>query len=74
MVGVVLCYVAASLVQHGEEGAKAAQAREIHDVLQLESMFERLCHQPVRREVGLHDGGRISLDLLIKYLACFYSL
>lgn len=64
VVGVVLSHVAASLVQHGEQRAKAAQAGEVHDVLQLESVLERLGYQAVGGEIRLHYCCSISLNLL----------
>jgi hypothetical protein len=63
MVGIVLRHVAAGLVQHGEERAQAAQARQVHDVLQLEGVLQRLGDQAVGREVRLHDRCCISLNL-----------
>lgn len=64
MVRIVLGHVAASLVQHGEQGAEAAQAREVHDVLQLESVLKCLGHQAVGCEIWLHYCCSISLNLL----------
>lgn len=64
MVGVVLGHVAAGLVQHGEQRAKAAQAGEVHDVLQLESVLKGLGHQAVGCEIRLHYCCSISLNLL----------
>lgn len=64
MVGVVLGHVAASLVQHGEQRAQAAQAGEVHNVLQLESVLKCLGYQPVGCEIRLHYCCSISLNLL----------
>lgn len=64
MIGIVLGYIAASLMQHGEQRAKTAQAGEIHDMLQLESMLKCFSHQAVRGEIWLHYCCSISLDLL----------
>lgn len=63
VVGVVLGHVAAGLVQHGEERAQAAEAGQVHDVLQLEGVLQGLGDQTVGREVRLHDCGRVPLDL-----------
>lgn len=63
MVGVVLRHVAAGLVQHGKERAQAAQARQVHDVLQLEGVLQSLGDQAVGCEVWLHDGRCVPLDL-----------
>lgn len=63
VVGVVLRHVPAGLVQHGEERAQAAEARQVHDVLQLEGVLQRLGDQAVGREVRLHDGCCVPLDL-----------
>lgn len=64
MVGVVLGHIAASLVQHGEQRAEAAQAGEVHNVLQLESVFKCLGYQAVGCEIRLHYCCSISLNLL----------
>lgn len=64
MIGIVLGYVAASLMQHGEQRTKTAQAGEIHNMLQFESMFKRFSYQPIRCEIWLHYGCSISLNLL----------
>lgn len=64
MVGIVLGHVAAGLVQHGEQGAEAAQAGQVHDVLQLEGVLQCLGHQAVGCEIWLHDCCSISLNLL----------
>lgn len=39
VVVIVDCNIATGLVQHGEQGTQAAQAGEVHDVLQLGGMF-----------------------------------
>lgn len=64
VVGVVLGHVAAGLVQHGEQGAQAAQARQVHDVLQFEGVLKCLGHQAVGCEIWLHYCCSISLNLL----------
>ena len=63
VVGVVLRHVAAGLVQHGEERAQAAQARQVRDVLQREGVLQRLGDQPTACEVRLHNRRRVPLDL-----------
>lgn len=63
MVGVILSHVAAGLVQHGEEGAQAAQACQVHDVFQLEGMLQGLGDQAIGCEVWLHNCCCISLNL-----------
>lgn len=63
VVGAVLGHVAAGLVQHGEERAQTAQARQVHDVLQLEGVLQGLGDQAVGREVRLHDRCCVPLDL-----------
>ena len=42
---------------------QAAQARQVHDVLQREGMLQRLGDQPTACEVRLHDRRRVPLDL-----------
>lgn len=64
MIGIVLGYIAASLMQHGEQRTKTAQAGEIHNMLQLESMFKCFSYQAIRCEIWLHYCCSISLNLL----------
>lgn len=64
MIGIVLGYVAASLMQHGEQRTKTAQTGEIHNMLQLESMFECFGYKAIGCEVWLHYSCSISLYLL----------
>lgn len=64
MVVVVECHIATGLVQHGEQGAQAAQAGEVHDMLHLGGMLQGLDHQASGGEVGLQDGCSIALDLV----------
>ena len=64
MVVVVEGYVAAGLVQHGEQGAHAAQPREVHDVLHLGGVLQGLDHHPGGGEVGLQGVRCVPLDLV----------
>ena len=64
MVVVVEGHVAAGLVQHGEQGAHAAQPREVHDVLHLGGVLQGLDHHPRGGEVGLQGGRCVPLDLV----------
>lgn len=63
VVGVVLRHIPTGLVQHGEERAQAAEAGQVHDVLQLEGVFQGLDDQAIGGEIRLHDCGCIPLDL-----------
>lgn len=63
VVGIVLGHVTAGLVQHGEERAQAAQARQVHDVLQLEGVLQGLGDQTIGCEVRLHNCCCVSLNL-----------
>ena len=51
------------VLQHGEERAQAAEAGQVHDVLQLEGVFQGLDDQAIGGEIRLHDCGCIPLDL-----------
>lgn len=64
MVGIVLRYVTASLMQHGEQRTKAAQTGEIHNMLQLESVFQCFGYKAIGCEIWLHYSSSISLYLL----------
>lgn len=67
MVVVVLGHVPAGLVQHGEQRAQAAQAREVHDVLHLGGVLQGFDHQAGRGEVRLQDRCGVPLDLQNKH-------
>lgn len=65
MVVIVECNITTGLVQHRKEGTQAAQACEVHNVLQLRGMFQGLDHQACRGEVRLQNPRHITLDLLL---------